>query len=214
MPNRPPDRIHDLLALLLEQPDGFQIGQISVTPGFLLHHIDDAGQIGGLENHTSAEKARELCLYDAEGKFRPLKSAPNLPRGWLLTLSDLGQVRLALDYFYPAALGMWLDYLRGRLQPTDWRETVNRQTGMYRIVGKITDDQSDELIRKACDPTSGCLRTMLWKISPELPGPRTSHPDADPSQRQVPVLCREACNILVAEGRKVVKAAQPPPPSN
>jgi 4Fe-4S iron-sulfur cluster binding domain len=110
------------------------------------------------------------------------------------------------------------------------RETLDRQSGMYRVAAKISDSQIDDLVADFCRSDGGCLRTILWKrdrndaiASTKLPkekfdpaydqviaacsrrpagDARASHSEA----ATVPLLCQEACNLLIAECRKAVKA--------
>jgi sirohydrochlorin cobaltochelatase len=205
---------HRIPALLQEKlaAGSFTLGQIRIHPDFSLHHSEDASDDAALEVHTDPAAARRLVLYDAKGAYRPLKTAPSLRRGWKLQLATLEEVHLALDTFYPAALGLWVSFRENQLTPTPWRETVNRQTGMYRIVGLITDDQSEALIATTCQSATGCLRRLLWPLEPGHPHSLT---ETDPSklleksqEAEVPLLCSEACNLLVAAGRPVVKAAR------
>ena len=177
---------------------GAQLGQIAirrVPEGIELRHVEDAGR-GDLENFARAEDARALANLDATGVFRPLKTAPSLARGWRLVLADVASLRLALDYFYPAMLGVWRSHMRGELVPVPLRETLGRQTGMYRVTQKITDEQARALIDTFC---AGCLKCRLW----DAQTPRAV-------AGEMPLLCHEACNLLVAEARKIVKA-QPAP---
>ncbi|MEI9894480.1 MAG: DR2241 family protein [Chthoniobacter sp.] len=98
---------------------GREIGELHVEPlenGFLLHHADDALHCDAVALH-GAEAARELAQFDEADRFRPLKTAPNLRHGWRLHLADLAELRRALDYFYPAMLGVWFSQQRGRLVP-------------------------------------------------------------------------------------------------
>ena len=102
---------------------------------------------------------------------------------------------------------------------TPLRDTLNRQTGMYRVAGKITDEQIDALVGRFCRSDGGCLRTILWRrdatgsvASTRLP-PEKFDPaydqcggPAQPRTDLIPMLCQEACNLLVAEARAVVKA--------
>ena len=39
--------------------------------------------------YRSIEDARQIAKYDSGGAYRPLKGAPNLPRGWLIELSNI-----------------------------------------------------------------------------------------------------------------------------
>lgn len=167
----------------------------STESGYELCHRDDMAR-GDLDTRTGAEAARELAQFDDAGKFRPLKTAPNLRHGWRITLTSDDELRRALDYFYPAMLGVWRSYANGTLPVTSLRETLGRQTGMYRVTQKITDEQARAMITGFC---AGCLKRRLWTIDGAAP---PVSPTATPA---LPLLCQEACNLLVAEARKVVK---------
>lgn len=193
-----------------------QIGEIAIEPrgaNFELAHFQDAGR-ADLVAHSQPEDARTLGTYDDAGNFRPLKSAPTLRHGWKLVLADLASLRRALDFFYPAMLGTLLNHERGELAQVHLRETFARQSGMYAVTKKITDAQADELIGGLCTSDGGCLKTILWRIAPERPitslpskkyDPRATQPAT--SARAIPLLCSEACNLLVAKAREVVKRA-------
>ena len=180
---------------------GDRIGEIVIArgpEGWELRHAEDAALVD-LTAHALPEAARHLANLDAAGNFRPLKTAPTLLRGWRLVLADLAAVRRALDYFYPAMTGIWLSHTRGELVPVVLRETLGRQTGMYRVTQKLTDPQARELLDDVC---SGCLKHRLWEIAtPNPTGP------AFPAG-SLPLLCHEACNLLVAKAREVVKKAE------
>ena len=198
------------------------VGQIRVGKagaGSELRHREDAGRgEDELSTHGDPEEAVQLALYDDAGAYRPLKTAPNLRHGWRMVLADERSVRLALDLFYPGRMGAWRLFQEGRLRTTPLRETLNRQTGMYRVTGKLTEEQADALVGRFCRSDGGCLRTILWKRDAEgavastgLP-PEKFDPGWDQAANQkvgesgvVPLLCQEACNLLVAEARAVVK---------
>jgi sirohydrochlorin cobaltochelatase len=219
----------------------FYFGQILVAKregaGFVLSHRDDAS-LYKLQTYRDAEDAIEIAKYDHAGNYRPLKTAPNLRRGWRLELATVEELRRALDYFYPSRLAVFAAWKSGYLKTTALRETLDRQSGMYRVAAKISDQQINDLVADFCRSDSGCLRTILWSrdrngviASTKLPkekfdpawdqaAPRpmqvgTSRCDVRTAQRAVPtshgvpatvpLLCQEACNLLVAECRKVVK---------
>jgi len=209
----------------------FYFGQILVqettTGRFVLSHRDQEAT-DQLKVFRNTEDAIEISKYDDALNYRPLKTAPNLRHGWRLELETLEELRRALDYFYPGRLAVFNGWKKGRLQTTPLRETLDRQSGMYRVAAKISDSQIDDLVAGFCRADGGCLRTILWKrdrdraiASTKLPkqkfdpaydqarvcsrGPvgdaHASHSEA----ATVPLLCQEACNLLVAECRKVVK---------
>lgn len=197
-----------------------EIGQIAIrqSGGFVLCHLDDLDE-SDLETSTNPLAARELANLDDAGNYRPLKTAPNLRHGWKLVLPDLAAVRTALDYFYPAMLGVFLSQRAGELRPVHLRSTLARQTGMYRITQKITDEQADVMCGEVCQSDGGCLKTILWQIEEALPLRSLPREKFDLEVNQtgrtaacIPLPCHEACNLLVAAARVVVKKALPPSP--
>ena len=194
-----------------------RIGQIAIQKldggGFALSHCDDEG-CDDLQLFRSAEDAIELSKFDDAGNYRPLKTAPNLRHDWRLELATLAQLRRALDYFYPGRLAAFGAWKNGQLRTTPLRETLDRQSGMYRVAAKISDEQIDNVVGNFCRSDGGCLRTILWKRDRRGTIPSTKLPPEkfDPAydqtghaQRCIPLLCQESCNLLVAECRKVVK---------
>jgi hypothetical protein len=218
----------------------FHFGQILVKrregAGFVLSHRDDES-LYQLSTFQDTEDAIEIAKYDDAGNYRPLKTAPNLRHGWRLELVTVEELRGALDYFYPGRLAVYAAWKSVQLKTTALRETLDRQSGMYRVAAKISDSQINDLVADFCRSDRGCLRTILWKrdrngaiASTKLPKEKFDHAydqaaatcsrrpagDARASRSsgaavseaaRVPLLCQEACNLLVAECRKVVKDA-------
>ena len=196
------------------------IGQIAIEcrddGSFTLAHREDTTR-ADLAAHTRPEDAAELARFDDAGNYRPLKTAPNLRHGWRLTLENLAALRTALDLFYPGRLPAFFAFEKQELATTPFRETLGRQTGMYRIAAQISDRAADELVGNFCRSNGGCLRTILWRrddagalASTLLPGEKFEplHDQTGFGQPVVPLLCQEACNLLVAEARKVVQAGR------
>ena len=205
-----------------EQAGLHRIGQIAIAPmpkgAFVLCHRVDRGR-DDLAPHLSAQDAAELAKYDDAGNYRPLKTAPNLRRGWRLELPNVASLRLALDLFYPGRLAAFLAAEQGQLGSTPFQQTLSRQSGMYRVAAKITDTEADALIARFCRSDGGCLRTILWKRDAERTQPstrlppekyETTHDQTGRDEAVIPLLCQEACNLLVSETRKVVKAEAAP----
>ncbi|MFZ4681376.1 MAG: DR2241 family protein [Terrimicrobiaceae bacterium] len=182
-----------------------RIGQIVVSAGFSLNHEEDADR-EDLVRSNDPHEAIAIARYDDAGKYRPLKTAPNLRHGWRLELRSLSDAVLALDFLYPAALGTAAAQEDGRLDAVDLRRTLDRQTGMYAVVKKMTDAQADEVVGSVCRGQPGCLRRILWPISGERPL-ASGLADGNGPTAGIPLLCAEACNLLVAAGRTVVKKA-------
>jgi sirohydrochlorin cobaltochelatase len=204
----------------------FCVGQIAVQKSggrFVICHRDDE-TLDESPIFRSAEDAIEIAKYDDAGNYRPLKTAPNLRHGWRLELDTLEQLRCALDYFYPGRLAVFAAWKNDKLQTTPLRETLDRQSGMYRVAAKISDSQIDNLVADFCRSNGGCLRTILWKrdacgtvsstklpnekFEPEYDQGTVSNPPGSATPATVatiPLLCQEACNLLIAECRKMVK---------
>jgi len=194
------------------------IGQIAISPlsggGFTLCHRDDQPKPDDLRTSRNVQTAAEIARFDDAGNYRPLKTAPNLRHGWRLDVVDLSEVRRALDYFYPARLAVLAAWKENRLATTPLRATLGRQSGIYRAAAKISGGQIDEVVGNFCRSDGGCLRTILWrrdaagtvpstKLPPEKFDP--AHDQTGRGEAMVPLLCQEACNLLVNECRKVVK---------
>jgi sirohydrochlorin cobaltochelatase len=192
------------LAYLAERisSGAFTIGQVRVESGFSLTHGEDAGRTD-LKVFQNPHDAIVIARYDDAGKYRPLKTAPNLAHGWKLQLGSLEAVLLALDFLYPAEVGTAVWQAAGDLQHVSLRETLGRQSGMYAVTRKLSGEQAEALVQGFCRP--GCLRRILWTIEGE--GATGEAESTEPGT--VPLFCAEACNLFVAEARKVVKPAAP-----
>jgi sirohydrochlorin cobaltochelatase len=186
--------ITNKLAAWLDQ-GGSRIGEVLIGGRYELQHKEDAG-LDDLEVFTSHEAALQIALHDEAGEYRPLRTAPNLRRGWKLELKSVEEVRLALDYFYPAMLGTWCAFQREEVLPLPLRETLGRQTGMYAVTTKISGDEARGLGERFC---SGCLKKRLWSIS------RVVRPALGDEKREWPMLCAEACTLFIEAARNLVK---------
>lgn len=232
-------RLRNLDALLAELlSEGYrQLGEVAILPAaeikpplsedgtpypvaegfYLCHYQDGEGLVRGehviFERHYDRpEQALEIYRHDDRGDFRPLRTAPTLRHGWLLALPDISDVRQALDFFYPAALGMFGGLRTNNLPSVNVLDTMRRQTGMYQVVRAMTPEQADELTGGSCLSHGGCIRTILWKIDKDMPARRLPPEKFDPGVPQMqtslkclPVLCCEICNLLVAQGRRLMK---------
>ena len=194
------------------------IGQISIEARddgtFALTHREDVAR-SYLVPYGHPDDAARLARFDDSGNYRPLKTAPNLRHGWRLTVPDRKALGIALDLFYPGRLAAFLAWETGTLVATSLRETLHRQTGMYRSTAKISDEEANALVGSSCRSIGGCLRTILWKrdregtiasalLPPEKFDP--THDQAGLGRPTIPLLCQEACNLLVAAARTIVKS--------
>lgn len=213
----PPPVERALVAWLASGTRG--IGQILIASrdgAFSLCHREDEGK-QDLTVYHSPNDALKLAKFSGDGKYRALKTAPNLRHGWRLEVANLAALQQALDFFYPGRLAALAAWEANRLPRTPLRATLGRQTGMYRVAAKISDEQIDETVGRVCRSQGGepgCLRTILWPRDETLARPSLRLPlekfiapgdQTGRGENVIPLLCQEACNILVAEARKVVK---------
>ncbi|HKR53427.1 MAG TPA: DR2241 family protein [Chthoniobacterales bacterium] len=202
-----------LESLLAEKAS--RIGQLEISAsagGFVLRHRDDVG--GDDVKAREIEDVSEIAKFDDSGNYRPLKTAPNLRHGWKIVANNSAELEQAIDAIYPGRLAVLHALESGELVTTSLRETLSRQSGMYRVAAKISDQQLDDLVGDFCRSDGGCLRTILWKKDDEETVPSTKLPREkfDPAHDQtgrgekcIPLLCQEACNLLVAACREKVK---------
>lgn len=199
-----------------------RIGEIELQTevhgaAYALCHQADASltrepDFGGLDLHRGPADARDLSTYAEDGTYRFTKGQVNLKRGWVMTLETEDDLRLALDQFYPACVGLFLAQQGGTLEIEFLRDKLNRQTGMYRFARSISDAGAQQLVQQVCGPAHQCAKKILWQIDPatRLDDSEASRfngiPGEVPESKAIPLLCREACNHFVAECRKAAKA--------
>ncbi|MFL6590781.1 MAG: DR2241 family protein [Chthoniobacterales bacterium] len=196
-----------------------RMGELAITAAnhaYTLTHRDDADRSDHAA-YTEPEAAAELARFDDAGNYRPLKTAPTLRHGWKLTVETLEELRVALDHFYPGRLAAHFVAEQEQLKTTPLRATLERQTGMYRIAAQITDAQANELVGNFCRSDGGCLRTILWRrdVAGTIPSSKLRPEKFDAAYDQtgrreavIPLLCQEACSLLVAEARNVVQSSR------
>jgi hypothetical protein len=166
--------------------------------GFELRHIIDKASEAGALRLLAGNELRALAQFTATGAFRPLRSAPNLQRGWRATPRDQARLGLALNQLYPGAVADWFA-ARGSNPPvTSYRDFTNRQTGMYRITTHLDDATAGAMIR-ACCHKDFCLKRRGWTVE-------GLEPDAAAEKSVIP--CLEPCAILLEFARKVARLEQ------
>ena len=167
--------------------------------GFELRHVDDRAKPAGELKLLTVADARELAQFTGAGAFRPLKSSPNLRRGWRLIVPAAIDLEAALNRIYPGGLADWYA-VRTSSQPpvTNYRDFTGRQTGMYRITTMLSDAQAAEVIRAGCHRRF-CLKQRLWTV-------HGLGPDKLEEKSLLP--CLEPCPVLLEFARKAVRIQQ------
>jgi hypothetical protein len=183
---------------LAQTPAPRRIGEVSIGSDLTLCHRDDLDHIDSLRE-VSLESLTELVKTTPTGEFRPLRSSPDLSRGWKISSPDFMTLVEALRILYPGAIAHWSNWSQNTIRITPYQETAERQTGMYHCTRLLNAEQLSTLTQKVC--ALGCLKKRLWEPTDSLL----------PSPGEIPLLCPEACNFLVAKAREVVKAMNPKP---
>ena len=177
-------------------------GQLGITAGlgehgervYELRHVDDRGtEFAHLDTYTDPLDARDLAKEDDDGRYRPLKTAPSLQTGWVFPDLSAADLVEAVEYLYPATVANWHREREGDLDVTHWRETAERQTGIYGIIDELDTDAVERIAQTCCED-SQCVKRREWEFDGETPL------EADGGDGPFP--CREPCSLVVAAARK------------
>ena len=178
-------------------PAGRVFGQVIIRPaspaGYSLRHAADAEE-EDLRVSEDPREAREIARFTAGGDYRPLKSSPNLRRGWELRVEDARSLATAMNYLSPAGIAHWYLFREGRLDLTSFRENAARQSGIYKRIQHLSDEGVLHAARACCDDAV-CLKQTLWDIDEETPL------EVDRGGGEIP--CPEPCSIFVSFARRV-----------
>lgn len=170
----------------------------SANRTFTMRHIADRDIPLDQLRHLSVPDLRKLAMHTEAGQFRPLRSSPDLPRGWTFTCDSPEELWRALQELYPGSIPDWFAATSSNPPITHYRDFTNRQTGMYRITQLLTDDQAANVARAACH-SRFCLKHRFW-TDPSLA--------ADSPAEKSAIPCLEPCAILLELARKTARIEQ------
>ncbi len=179
-----------------ESAHGRKFGQVlvrSTTLGYSLRHIEDA-EAPHLEVHQDPRAAREIAKLTERGEYRPLKSSPNLRRGWEIRVPDPKELSIAMNYLYPAGVVHWYLHREGRLGITNFRENAARQSGIYKRIQRLSERGVQDAARACCEDAV-CLKRTLWDVDETIPL------EMERGEGEIP--CPEPCSIFISFARRV-----------
>ncbi len=141
---------------------------------------------------------RGLAQFTVAGAFRPLKSAPNLARGWRAELAGEAELWAALNVLYP---GRW------RIgSPRKRRNRRRRRIGISRRGrrGCIASRRRCRRRRRrrrvaACCAADFCLKRRLWTVEGLA---------ADEARGKSIIPCLEPCAVMLEFARKIARLEQ------
>ena len=84
------------------------------------------------------------------------------------------------------------------------QETTTLQEKIQNIE-KATDEEINRVVARCCNSEGGCLKTILWEISPGNPVRSLPAGKFSPPEPWFPLLCNEGCNLLVGAIRAELK---------
>ncbi|MCI0747658.1 MAG: hypothetical protein L0Y58_19815 [Verrucomicrobia subdivision 3 bacterium] len=181
--------------------DELVVAQVHVgrcAAGFELRHVEDVHKRESELRLVSVEEARKIAQFTPTGRFRSLKSAPNLAAGWRVVCRSNADLEMAIDRLYPGAIADLYATRGGEARVTNYREFTGRQTGMYRITTFLNDADAALMIRQCCAPNC-CLKQRLWTVEGLAP---------DQGSQKSIIPCLEPCAVLLEFARKVVRTSQ------
>jgi hypothetical protein len=164
------------------------------------NETDGDSDVETLEVHTDPLEARRLVKHDDRDRYRPLKTAPTLPAGWAFVDLDGSALAETVEYIYPATIANWYLERQGELDVSHWRETMERQSGIYGVIETWDRGEGYEHVNwvaEACCDDSQCLKRREWEYDEE------TTLDVDGGDGEFP--CREPCSLVVTAARKWTK---------
>ena len=181
--------------------------RIDVAPGddgtrlyTVRHEADGDVAPAELDVLTDPLDARELVKHDDRGRYRPLKTAPTLPTGWAFVDLDGPALAETVEYVYPATIANWYLERQGDLDVNHWRETMERQSGIYGVIKTWDRGEGHEhvdWVAEACCDDSQCLKRREWEYDDD------TDLAVDGGDGVFP--CREPCSLVVTAARKWTK---------
>ena len=196
-PNAATDAREAFAAWIDESPGGRVFGQVLIRPlasgGYSVRHAEDAENTD-LETHDDPRVAREIAKLTESGEYRPLKSSPNLRRGWELRVPDAGGLAVAMNYLYPAGVVHRHLYREGRLQTTSFRDNAARQSGIYKRIQHLSDRGVQDAARACCEDAV-CLKRTLWDVDESV--------RLEMARGEGEIPCPEPCSVFVSFARRV-----------
>jgi len=163
-----------------------------------VRHADDIGvPVDDLDAHADPLDAREIVKLDAKDRYRPLKTAPTLRDGWVFDGMGPKDAYEVVETIYPATVANWHREREGDLDVTHWRETMERQSGIYGVVKTWDRGEGHDHVNwvaEACCDDSQCLKRREWEYDDD------TDLDVDGGDGVFP--CREPCSVVVSAARK------------
>lgn len=166
--------------------------------GFELRQADDrAADAAGLRSVAGTE-LRTLAEITVGGRFRPLKSAPTLVRGWRCAVESEAGLAAALQALQPGALADAWAWETGIAPADRWEDVVGRQAGRGRELASLSGEALAAVVVAGCHPAA-CLDRRCW-TAPGVP--------AGPTDGKGAIPCLEPCGAFLAFAQACARTEQ------
>jgi len=166
----------------------------------LLHRADADTPSANLRTSGNPRDLLPILRYAPDGRYRPLRSSPDLPTGWAITGLDGDGLWTALSLLYPGAVLSWYRGRANGLEVVDFEPWARRQTAMYATLGQLPPDQLAEIVRGTCDP---CLRLRRWRTEAEGgAADELCHSLTNRADAPFDAPCREPCTLFATVARE------------
>ena len=171
---------------------------------YTIVHEADVSRISTeeLTEYRSPADATEIARFDADGRYRPLKTAPTLATGWIFQSVSALEAIGVLERFYPASIPNWYAKRQGTLSVTQYRSFAARQSGMYEVVHSLSE-AGVRWTTMACCEDEVCIKRREWDLDDE------TIIDVPRGDGMIP--CREPCSVFLEAARSFVSLAPATP---
>lgn len=170
-------------------------------PVEIVHEEDAHLPPAALRPLSSGADLRRMARTTADGGHRPLRSAPDLQRGWRARAAGPLELSRMMDAVYPGAVLAWHLARSGApgAAPIPFAHTAGRQTGHHAGVRALAGERLRQTVRDVC--LTSCLRSPAWH-------PAAAAEETGPEG----VPCPEACSFFLASARE--RATEAPVPES
>ncbi len=176
---------------------GLAWGQVVVSPvaggGYEIRHVADRGVDAAGLRLVGVEGLRDVAMSTADGRYRPLRGAPNLPGGWRCRVRDGRELVEGLERIYPGAIADRWVLSRTGGWALDFAEVASRQVGRSKVLMGLQGPALAAVVEAGCGVGS-CVRRRHWVAAGAGVGP-----DCEEGKSAVP--CLEPCPFFLGFAR-------------
>ena len=140
-------------ALFRRRPDG--------AAGFEVCHVVDRSTPTDQLRRVPLNELRCVAQSTPEGKYRPLKGAPNLTSGWSCVIWDDAELAEAVHHLYPGSMADAWEASKPGFVAVDFAVVAERQLGRSKILSRLSGPSLGAVVEAGCG-VGACLKRRLW----------------------------------------------------